>query len=184
MLGQSIADPLGVEGPPGSSEGLGWLPIATTMQATKTLCRTQGVLRLCAEETPVSGYEIHNGVSDRLTPCQQPFFLDGERADGCLSEDGQVLGTYLHGLFDTPAACAALLAWAGYAEVPPVNMHQVREQALERLADTLASTLDLAALDRLLGTSLFPTDGVVGDDVVEDVGVGDIVEDSAAEQNR
>src|SRR5690606_21810080 len=143
MLGQRIADPLGVEGPPGSSEGLGWLPIATTMQAVKTLCRTQGVLRLSTEETPVSGYEIHNGVSDRLTFCQQPFFLDGERADGCLSEEGQVLGTYLHGLFDIFVVCAALFAWAGCAEAPPVDMHQVWEQALERLADTLASTLNL-----------------------------------------
>jgi adenosylcobyric acid synthase len=155
MLGQSIADPLGVEGQPGNVNGLGWLPIATTMHATKTLRRTQGVLRLCGEEVPVSGYEIHNGASAWLEPCHQPFSLDNDRADGCLSTDGQVLGTYLHGLFDNADACTALLAWAGYAEQPPVDMRQVRELALERLADTLAAHLDLAELDCILGQSLF-----------------------------
>lgn len=155
MLGQNIADPYGVEGQTGSAEGLGWLPIATTLQSDKILRRTAGELRLPGESTPISGYEIHNGTSAWLAPCHQPLWLDGERADGCLSDDGQVLGTYLHGLFDTSAACAALLTWAGYREKPPVDMHQVREQALERLADTLAKHLDLAMLDRLLGASLF-----------------------------
>lgn len=155
MLGRNIADPLGVEGQPGSNEALGWLPIATTLQSIKTLCRTQGELRLDGERTPISGYEIHNGTSEWLEPCQQPLLLDGERADGCLSDDGQVLGTYLHGLFDTPAACTTLLAWAGYAEQQPVDMHHVREQALDRLADTLTSHLDLAALDGILGQPLF-----------------------------
>lgn len=155
MLGRSIADPLGVEAKPGQVDGLGWLPVATTMQATKTLRRTQGVLCLAGRETFVAGYEIHNGVSEWLEPGARPFCLDGDRADGCLSADEQVLGTYLHGLFDTSDACAALLAWAGYSAAPPVDMQQVREQALERLADTLAAHLDLAALDRILGQSLF-----------------------------
>lgn len=155
MLGMSVADPAGVEGPPGSAPGLGWLPIATTMQTNKITGQTQGVLRLDGGETPVAGYEIHNGTSEPLAPCHQPFYLDGERADGCLSDDGQVLGTYLHGLFDTPAACTALLNWAGYAGAPAVDRHQLREQALERLADTLEAHLDLAALDRMFGQSFF-----------------------------
>jgi adenosylcobyric acid synthase len=72
----------------------------------------------------------------------------GERPDGALSADGQIFATYVHGLFDTPAACAALLGWAGLADAPPLDYPALREASLDRLADTLAAHLDL---DRLFG---------------------------------
>ncbi|WP_156924603.1 cobyric acid synthase [Burkholderia sp. WSM2230] len=72
---------------------------------------------------------------------------DGEaRPDGALSADGQILATYVHGLFDTPAACAALLAWAGLSDADAIDYPALREASLDRLADTLAEHLDLAGL--------------------------------------
>lgn len=155
MLGRSIADPHGVEGARGSASGFGWLPVTTCLQPAKILRQSQGVLALLGKQTTISGYEIHNGISDWLDPVERPIRFDDGGVDGCLSDDGQVLGTYLHGLFDTPAACSALLAWAGMGQEEAVDMHQVREQGLDRLADTLQAHLDLAALDEIVGAALF-----------------------------
>ncbi|MBW8837649.1 MAG: cobyric acid synthase CobQ, partial [Burkholderia sp.] len=68
------------------------------------------------------------------------------RPDGAVSADGQILATYVHGLFDTPAACAALLAWAGLSDAEAIDYPALREASLDRLADTLAEHLDLAKL--------------------------------------
>ena len=73
------------------------------------------------------------------------------RPDGALSADGQILGTYVHGLFDTPAALSALLAWAGMDAgalegVAPVDLAARREADLDRLADAIETHIDLAAL--------------------------------------
>ncbi|MEC4775016.1 cobyric acid synthase CobQ, partial [Burkholderia cenocepacia] len=65
---------------------------------------------------------------------------------GALSADGQILATYVHGLFDAPDACAALLAWAGLDGAARIDYPALREASLERLADTFAAHLDLDAL--------------------------------------
>jgi adenosylcobyric acid synthase len=72
------------------------------------------------------------------------MFEIGGRPEGACSPDGQVLGTYLHGVFDTPGACSALLRWAGLGSERTVDLDALREASLERLAD--ASTLLLEAL--------------------------------------
>jgi adenosylcobyric acid synthase len=72
-------------------------------------------------------------------------------ADGARSEDGQILGSYVHGLFDRPEALAALLAWAGAGECERVDLAARREADLDRLADALAAHLDLARLAPILG---------------------------------
>jgi adenosylcobyric acid synthase len=73
------------------------------------------------------------------------------RPDGAVSADGQILGTYVHGLFDAPAALSALLAWAGLdAEAlegaGSVDLAARREVDLDRLADSIEAHIDLAAL--------------------------------------
>ena len=77
---------------------------------------------------------------------QSAVTLGAGRTDGVLSKDGQILGTYLHGLFDHPQARDALLRWAGLrpASVPGVSV--IREQQLERLADVVERELDCSAL--------------------------------------
>ena len=68
------------------------------------------------------------------------------RADGAVSVDGQVLATYLHGVFDHPQACQALLQWAGLAAAQAVDLNALREASLERMADTLEQHLDMNRL--------------------------------------
>jgi adenosylcobyric acid synthase len=76
-------------------------------------------------------------MQDRMSPTDQ----NEERAEGARSADDQILGTYLHGLFDTPQACAALLRWAGLPDVAPLDLAQLREQSLDRIADAAAPLL-------------------------------------------
>jgi len=149
MLGQRIADPLGLEGEAGESEGLGLLAFDTVLEAEKQLRNVRG--RLCLEGAEVSGYEIHAGVSDGPALRQAAVELDDGRRDGAISADGQVLGTYLHGLFESPAACAALLRWAGLGKVETVDYHALRERDIERLADLVEAHLDVTHLRALCG---------------------------------
>ncbi|MFJ7145567.1 cobyric acid synthase [Pseudomonas protegens] len=149
MLGKQLHDPLGLEGAAGSSPGLGLLDFETVLEAEKQLRNVSGCLTL--ENAPVSGYEIHAGVT-RGPALEQPAVqLEGGRSDGACSVDGQILGTYLHGLFETPAACGALLRWAGLQDVQEVDYHALRERDIERLADLVERHLDNAALLKLCG---------------------------------
>ncbi|NMY68992.1 cobyric acid synthase [Pseudomonas sp. WS 5414] len=149
MLGKQLHDPLGLEGAAGSSPGLGLLDFETVLEAEKQLRNVSGNLTL--ENAPVSGYEIHAGVT-RGPALEQPAVqLEGGRSDGACSVDGQILGTYLHGLFETPAACGALLRWAGLQDVQEVDYHALRERDIERLADLVERHLDTAALLKLCG---------------------------------
>ncbi len=147
MLGRAIHDPQGLEDSAGTSKGLGLLAIETTLQAEKQLTRVCGKLTL--EEATVEGYEIHMGVSSG-SGLKRPVATLGKHHDGAISEDGQVLGSYLHGLFDHPEACRALLHWAGMNEVASVDYHAIKEQALERLADTMEQHLDMEPLLALI----------------------------------
>ena len=144
MLGHSIADPEGVEGEAGNSEGLGLLPIETLLQTLKHLQQVRGTITPLG--AAVTGYEIHCGVSRALETITPLITLDDQRRDGALSADGQIAGTYLHGLFDEPAACAALLGWAGVDAPQEINRAQIRERELNRLADCLEQHMDLPRL--------------------------------------
>ncbi|QDX20810.1 cobyric acid synthase [Pandoraea pnomenusa] len=157
MLGTWIHDPLGLEGEAGSMAGLGWLEIETTMAASKQLRVVSG--RLSAGHAPVSGYEIHMGVTHGAALERPALWLTREGgdgtdasvvADGARSADDQVMGTYVHGLFDTPQALAALLTWAGAPDSATLDYNALREASLERLADSLATHLDLARVWRCL----------------------------------
>jgi adenosylcobyric acid synthase len=144
MLGRTISDPHGVEGQPGISQGLGLLDIATELTREKRLVQISGQ---CAfSNATVSGYEIHMGISTGAG-LSNPAFHVGGRPEGARSADDQILGTYLHGVFDTPHACSALLQWAGLTTDTMVDLARLREHSLDRLAD--ASTGLLAALNAL-----------------------------------
>jgi adenosylcobyric acid synthase len=149
MLGRMIHDPHGIEGDAGSSEGFCWLEIETTLESHKQLQRTRG--RLMFADASVEGYEIHCGVShgDGL---RRPFAqLHDGRFDGACSGDGQILGSYLHGLFDDPQALQALLAWSGLSDTPAVDIRALREASIDRIADAVEEHLDTAKLQRWLG---------------------------------
>ena len=143
MLGHALHDPLGLEGPPGSAVGLGLLDLETTLAAEKRLSTVCGTLTLPGNPD-VSGYEIHLGVSQGPAMERPAAYLDG-RADGALSEDGQILATYVHGLFDVPAAFSALLAWVDperAGTLAAFDMADRRNRDIDRLADAVEQHLD------------------------------------------
>ncbi|MCP3752220.1 cobyric acid synthase [Pseudomonas sp. SBB6] len=149
MLGQRVEDPLGLEGPAGASDGLGLLDFVTVLEAEKQLRNVAGTLQL--EQAAISGYEIHAGVTQGPALQRPAVQLDDGRADGALSADGQIFATYLHGLFEAPPSCAALLRWAGLQEVEQIDYHALRERDIERLADLVEQHLDTARLRQLCG---------------------------------
>ncbi|MDR9766850.1 cobyric acid synthase [Shewanella baltica] len=168
MLGQSIADPLGIEDSAGDTEGLGYLPLSTELKADKQLRRVSGELTLLGQKVAVQGYEIHCGESRYLIPrleqTNAPLQLIPEStsltapamsvADGLQSDDGQILGTYLHGLFDSPDACQLILRWAGLNDAKAIDINQIREQQLDRLADVLVEHLDMQKLQTILDAAV------------------------------
>ncbi|SDU34239.1 cobyric acid synthase [Halopseudomonas salegens] len=154
MLGEQVADPLGLEGEPGSSEGLGFLAFRTELTAHKRLTRVSGHVQFSpegADQVPLTGYEIHAGRSQGPA-LQRPLVrLDDGTPDGVLSTDNQIAGSYLHGLFEQPAASAALLHWAGLKEAQALDYSALRVRDIDRLADLVEQHLDVERLRHLCG---------------------------------
>ena len=164
MLGETIDDPNGIEGEPGCEKGLGWLPLHTTLAPHKQLRQVNGTLNFNTADLKslpkISGYEIHCGITEvtageTLLPLvtfsqersqEQPQEPSENHSDGAISDDGQIIGTYLHGCFDHPEACTALLQWAGLNQAEAIDRTAIRERELERLADCLEEHLDLSGL--------------------------------------
>lgn len=152
MLGQSIHDPLGIEGQAGSDNGLNLLDFETTLEDKKKLTRVEGYLT--TDNTPISGYEIHMGTCSgsaldhpAISFKKHPHNL---KADGVISKDNLILGTYLHGLFENQAACNSLLQWAGFKEPETPDYHQIRESEINRLAQELEQNLDIKMINKIL----------------------------------
>ncbi|MEK6747908.1 MAG: cobyric acid synthase [Pseudomonadota bacterium] len=143
MLGRLIHDPHGLEGVAGSSPGLGLLDFETTLEHAKQLRQVNG--SLCLGAAPVQGYEIHMGVT-RGPALEFPAVRLATHNDGAISADGQIIGSYIHGLFDHPEACKALLAWAGDTSGTALDMALLRDQHIDALADMLEQHLDIDAL--------------------------------------
>jgi adenosylcobyric acid synthase len=141
MLGSRVSDPHGVEGSAGESEGLGLLALTTVMGLEKQLRQVTGSCAFDDDGAPVDGYEIHMGASEGAA-LALPAFRIGARMDGARSADDQVMGTYLHGLFDHPDACAALLRWAGLRSEQRVDTAALREASLDRIADAAQPLFD------------------------------------------
>lgn len=140
MLGTAISDPEGIEGQPGISEGLGFFKMQTVLKAHKQLHRVSG--RLATDNVPVSGYEIHAGETTGEA-LQRPALILAGKEDGAISEDNQIMGCYLHGLFDESEACTALLKWAGLEDVETVDYQGLREREIDRLADMIEMNMDI-----------------------------------------
>ncbi len=143
MLGRTIADPDGVEGPPGRVEGLGLLPVDTVLGGDKRLVAVSGAW----EGVPFAGYEMHVGRSEADAPALLQM-SDG-RADGAVSPDGLVAGCYVHGLFGHDEQRAAWLRRLGAASAARSHEAEV-EAALDGLADHLEAHV---AVDALLALS-------------------------------
>ena len=157
MLGSQVHDPDGIEGIAGSTPGLGLLPVETVLKAPKTTTLTDFTWDGIAGK----GYEIHMGQTrppqgQELIAVQSRNGIDCADTDGCISADGRVAGTYMHGLFDSPEITRRWLAGIGLAAVGVDQQHgpAARDQAYELLAEHAARHLDLAAITNLLPPAL------------------------------
>ncbi|WP_380779340.1 cobyric acid synthase [Sphingomonas sp. R86520] len=141
MLGRSIADPHGIEGEATTVAGLGLLEIDTRLAITKTLVQVQGM----AQGARFEGFEMHMGATTG-EGLGRPF---GHRADGsaegAISADGLVAGSYVHGLFALAEQRAVWLARIGVDAVGPDHAVSV-DTALDAIAATLERQLDLDAM--------------------------------------
>ena len=155
MLGNRINDPLGLESSAFSTPGLALLDIETTLTNHKILRQRHGYCHW-EHKAIVNGYEIHAGQSKGLALQNPAFWLNPTQSgnlepEGAISADQQILGTYLHGLFDNPAGCHALLRWAGYlGKQSSLTREEQRDRDLDRLADLVEQHLDTTLLAQLL----------------------------------
>jgi len=152
MLGAWILDPEHIEGATEQQAGLHFFDYCTTLTAQKQLRNVSGQLLCNATNTPVAGYEIHSGITTGY-PEQAAIQFKNQVTDGAISDDNQLLVTYLHGLFDSPEALSQLLAWAGLKSQTTFDIHAIREQQLERLADSCAKHLNMEMLFDILSRS-------------------------------
>jgi len=160
MLGLEVRDPDGADGEPGEGAGLGLLEVTTTMAGDKSLHRTSGIW--LASEQPVTGYEIHMGVTERpddVDAACQVHERDGEPCDepeGAAGHDDRVWGTYLHGLFDSPAFRLHLLATLRPDLLERITAARdetraAKDAQYDALAAHFRESLDLDAIRGIMG---------------------------------
>jgi adenosylcobyric acid synthase len=145
MLGTSVADPEGIEGPVQNVEGLCLLEVETALTGEKTLREVEG--ERIADGAPFRGYEMHVGRTEG-PDCARPLlrFADG-RVDGATSENGLIAGAYVHGLFADDRQRAAWLSSLGARS--EIAYEATVERTLDELANHCAAHLDLDAMLRL-----------------------------------
>jgi adenosylcobyric acid synthase len=146
MLGRAVADPGGIEGPPGAAPGLGLLDLETTLSAGKALVERRG--REIASGEEVQGYEMHMGRTAGPALARPMLDLAG-RPDGAVSADGRIMGCYLHGLLAADGFRHAFLARLKARAPSGLRFEQQVDATLDALADHLEASVDLDGLLRL-----------------------------------
>ena len=148
MLGRTIRDPDGLEGPPAEIAGLGLLDIDTRLQPVKTLRHVHGV----GLDAQLSGYEMHMGETQGPDTARPFALLDGERPDGAISADGRVLASYVHGLLASAELRAAILNRIGVVG-GGTDYDASVDAALDAIAAELESHMDIDALIALAASA-------------------------------
>ena len=142
MLGKTVSDPQGMEGPPGEIEGLKLLDVATVLTGDKTLRQVEGAC--LTNGAPFRGYEMHVGETSG-PGCARPLLRFANRQlDGAMSQSGQIAGSYVHGLYADDRQRAAWLAALGTTS--GFNYEPTIESTLDALADHCEAHLDCDAL--------------------------------------
>jgi len=156
MLGKIIHDPHGIESDNQTTVALNLLDFGTVLAPEKQLGNVRGTLHLNGcEAVEVTGYEIHAGNSHgpalKKPLIQFNSHPQNNKSDGVISADNQIIGTYLHGLFESTDACKLLLEWAGLYYVEVDDYKQRRENDINRLAGAVEEALDMPSIYRLIG---------------------------------
>ena len=155
MLGKTIFDPLNIESQVDEIAGLGLLDFTTTLTQEKTLTQVTAEMNLDAKSCELKGYEIHCGVSTGpalAKPLLQITHDNQLKTDGCISDDNQIIATYLHGFFDCPEPTQQVLQWLGISELTQavIDINQHREEQLERLSDICIEHLALKKIQKII----------------------------------
>ena len=158
MLGESISDEIGAE-KMGSEEGLSLLPVNTVFSSEKTLKQVEGAIEGAdglfegLNGCRIEGYEIHMGKS--LLKKDQPKPLEDHK--GFVITNGNVLGSYVHGIFDSKEFAGRLLEIAGKRKNLPKRDYtlesksDIQERELDKLADALRESLDWKLIYNAIG---------------------------------
>ena len=144
MLGRTLSDPDGIEGPASTADGLGLLDVETIMGGSKSLIETTGVENLTGE--PVQGYEMHIGKTTGTDTVRPWITLEGARPDGAISKDGRVMAAYMHGVFASNAFRHAFLSRIKDGRSAETDYNARVDEALNGLADHLEKHMDLNSL--------------------------------------
>ncbi len=153
MMGRAVHDPHGTEGRPGMTSGLDLLPVETVLKAPKTTTLTT----FTWEGIDGTGYEIHMGQTRRhagraLLDVAGRNQVECRDEDGCMAAEGRILGTYMHGFFDTPDITRKwldLVGLGGFA-VGRETGFTARDRAYDALAAHMCKHLDMEAIAGLL----------------------------------
>jgi adenosylcobyric acid synthase len=136
MLGRSVADPDGIEGPPATADGLGLLDVDTVLGGDKVLVEVSGTL----QGVPFKGYEMHVGrTTGEVTPLLE---LSGHDQG---ADAGRVAGCYIHGLLTDDGQRRHWLKQLG-AAASSLAYQSAVEATLDRLADHLEKHVDCQRL--------------------------------------
>lgn len=153
MLGTTIRDPDGCDGPAGSAHGLGLLDVQTVMTNAK---QVQPVTGQCARTgRSLSGYEIHTGTTDG-PDTDRPFAIIRGKPEGARSADNRIQGTYLHGVFEDDQFRRAWLSAAGATTDTHLNFNASVEAALDELAEDVRQAVRIDDLLNLADTPILP----------------------------
>ncbi len=142
MLGHWVSDPLGIEGLPGETPGLGLLNVTTEMTSDKRVTRTHATH--VATGTPIVAYGIHIGTTTG-TDRSRPFALVNKGPEGATSPDGRIMGSYLHGMFTHDGFRKAFLQSFGTNSSLSSYTAEV-ETTLDALANHMEAHLDMTGL--------------------------------------
>ncbi|WP_258110674.1 cobyric acid synthase [Alicyclobacillus sp. SP_1] len=118
MLGQEVVDRAGVESSRLKMDGLGLLPLVTEWSVTKRTVQVCGEALGRNKGLPLQGYEIHMGITRKVSACESFALVRDRRGEepvheeGASVENGRICGTYLHGVFDSSEFLNAFLETA------------------------------------------------------------------------
>lgn len=168
MLGEKISDPYHTESDNDSVKGLGFLPMETIFaekkltSQVKAKCFKWHFMGESLEVDDLFGYEIHMGETCFTKECLNPFLItqragkDVEIAEGLINDEGNVMGAYIHGIFDNDKYRRGLiniLRKRKNLEPLPVSVNYVaaKQHAYNRLAQTVRENLDMEKLRQIIG---------------------------------
>jgi adenosylcobyric acid synthase len=166
MLGMEIRDPHRIESEHEHADGLGLLRVETEFGLEKRTTQLRGQAAepsfLCSEEgARITGYEIHMGRVSRAQGCRGAFLITErngeERAalEGAISDDGVVVGTMIHGLFENPSVRRSVLgslrSRKGLAPLSSDSAAPAAPDEFDRIAGVLRANVDVKMLLGLIG---------------------------------